>query len=563
MLAMHSLPRKMVIVGLLVALGLLAIYPFSMLMYGSVHSAPPGIAGSFNLDGYREILSKEYAGILWDSVYISLVKTALSLVLATLLAWIIARTDTPCGRGLEILITLPFFIPPILTATAWGMLGSPQAGTINLVWRALTGLEAPLIDVYSYGGVVWHLMQYSTTFLFIFLVEAFRSMDPSMEEASRMSGGSGIRTFFGITLMLMLPVLTNSFILSFIRGVEAFESPVFFGAPAGIEVITTKIYSLLNHSAQPNYQAATALGFMTMFAMFVIIALQWRILRGKNFSTVSGKGFTPRTIRLGKLRWLTFAICALFIACTVVLPLGQLLLSSFFRFFGFYSWEMFTFEHYQNVLSNRAVWTAFKNTLWLGLTGATMVMLFGSLIAYVVVRTKWPVRRLIEMLAWLPWMMPGIVLGIGFLWAFSLLPNAIPIYGTLWALFLAYMALCTPVGVRIMSGAFQQLSNDLEECSRVHGATAVQTMTRILLALAWPSFAAGWILAFFGIFRELSASILLYSTGNEVLSVLMLQMWAGGKPEEVSVVALMMLALVLMFRWLQLAVVKKRIPRTR
>ncbi len=117
----------------------------------------------------------------------------------------------------------------------------------------MTGLEAPLIDVYSYGGVVWHLMQYSTTFLFIFLVEAFCSMAPSMEEASRMSGGSGIRTFFGITLMLMLPVLTNSFILSFIRGVEAFESPVFFGAPAGIEVITTKIYSLLNHSAQPNY----------------------------------------------------------------------------------------------------------------------------------------------------------------------------------------------------------------------------------------------------------------------------------------------------------------------
>ncbi len=540
-------------------LGFLAVYPFAMLVYGSVHSTPPGVPGSFNLDGYRTLLSAEYAKILWDSVHISLVKTVLSIALATLLAWIIARTDTPYGRSLEILITLPFFIPPILTATAWGMLGSPQAGTINLVWRALTGLDTPLIDVYSYGGVVWHLMQYSTTFLFIFLVEAFRSMDPSMEEASRMSGASGTRTFFRITLVLMLPVLTNSFILSFIRGVEAFESPVFFGAPVGIEVITTKIYSLLNHSAEPNYQAATALGFMTMFAMFVIVALQWRILRGKSFSTVSGKGFTPRIIRLGRLRWLTFGVCAVFIACTVVLPLGQLLLSSFFRFFGFYSWDMFTLDHYRNVLGNRAVWSALRNTLWLGLTGATAVMIFGSVIAYVIVRTRWPVRRLIEVLAWLPWMMPGIVLGIGFLWAFSLLPKAIPLYGTLWALFLAYMALCTPVGVRIMSGAFQQLSNDLEECSRVHGATPTQTMVRILLALAWPSFAAGWILAFFGVFRELSASILLYSTGNEVLSVLILQMWAGGKPEEVSVVALMMVALVLLFRWLQLMVMKKRI----
>jgi iron(III) transport system permease protein len=243
----------------------------------------------------------------------------------------------------------------------------------------------------------------------------------------------------------------------------------------------------------------------------------------------------------------------------VLLPVGQLLLSSFFKFFSFYSADMFTFDNYVNVWNNRDFWQALINTLILGFAGASATMVLGSIVAYVTVRTKWRIRHLIEALAWLPWMMPGIVLGIGFLWAFSLLPQGVPIYGTLWALFLAYMALSTPVAVRIMSGAYTQLSYDLEECSRVHGASWSQTLVRILVALAWPSFAVGWMLTFFGILRELSASILLYSAGRQVLSVLMLQMWAGGKPEEVSVIALFMLGLVLIFRWVQFNLINKRI----
>ena len=553
--------RNLALAALLAILGFLTLYPFAMLLYGSLHSTPPGVPGVFNLDGYRALFSAGYLVIMRDSFAISLVKTVLSLFLATLLAWIIARTDTPGRRTLEVLITLPFFIPPILTATAWGMLGSPQSGTINLVWTALTGSTTPIVNVYSYGGVVWHMMQYSTTFLFLFIVEAFRTMDPSLEESSRMSGASNARTFWRITLVLMLPILTSAFILSFIRGVESFESPVFFGTPAGIEVLTTKIYSLLNHQAQPQYQIATALGFAAMFLMFLLIAVQWRLLRGRNFSTVSGKGFSPRVMKLGGLRWVTFGICILFFFVTVLLPVGQLLLSSFFKFFGFYSADMFTFNNYINVWNNRDFWQALRNTLVLGVAGASATMVLGSIVAYITVRTRWRIRRLVEVLAWLPWMMPGIVLGIGFLWAFSLLPVGVPIYGTLWALLLAYMALGTPVAVRIMSGAYAQLSYDLEECSRVHGATWLQTLTRILVALAWPSFAVGWMLTFFGILRELSASILLYAAGSEVLSVLMLKMWAGGKPEEVSVVALFMLAMVLVFRWVQFNLINKRISK--
>jgi len=553
--------RFLLVAGLIVLLAFLSLYPLAMLLYGSLHSTPPGVPGKFNLDGYRALFTSAYAVILRDSFVISLIKTVLSIGLATLLAWIVARTDTPARRTLEVLITLPFFIPPILTATAWGMLGNPQSGTINLIWKAISGAETPLVNVYSYGGVIWHMMQYSTTFLFLFIVEAFRTMDPALEESSRMSGASNARTFWRITLVLMLPVMTSAFILSFIRGVEAFESPIFFGTPAGIEMLTTQIYNLLNHQAQPQYQIATALGFVAMLLMAVLIVVQWRLLRGRSFATVSGKGFSPRVIKLGALRWVTFGICILFFAITVALPVGQLLLSSFFRFFGFYTAEMFTLDNYRNVWANRDFWQALRNTMWLGVTGATATMILGSIVAYITVRTRWRIRKPIELMAWLPWMMPGIVLGIGFLWAFSLLPAGVPIYGTLWALFLAYMALATPVAVRVMSGAYSQLSYDLEECSRVHGATWWQTFWRILLALAWPSFAVGWVLTFFGILRELSASILLYAVDTQVLSVLMLKMWSGGKPEEVSVIALFMLALVLVFRWVQLNLINKRISR--
>jgi len=544
---------------LILLLGFLSLYPMGMLLYGSLHSTPPGMAGTFTLDGYAALASDENLAAFANTVAISLVKTVLSLALAILMAWIVARTDTP-GRGvLEVLITLPFFIPPILTATAWAMLGNAQVGTINLVWKALTGAEAPLVDVYSYGGVVWHMMQYSTPFIFLLVVDAFRAMDPSLEEASRMSGASRWQTFWRVTFALMLPIITSAFILSFIRGMESFESAVFFGTPVGINVITTQIYNSITQKAQPDYQVATALGFAAMALMFLLLVIQSRLLGGRSFTTVTGKGYSPSVTRLGAWRWLAFAICVAFFVLTVALPVGQLLLSSFFQFFGFYQLDMLTLQHYRDVWENDEFWHAFGNTMLLGVLGATATMTLGGIVAYVTTRTTWRGRRLIDILAWLPWMMPGMVLGIGFLWGFATLPHSIPIYGTLWALLLAYVALGTPVAVRVTSGAYAQIARDIEECSRVHGAGWWQTLGRILIALAWPAFAVGWVLIFFGIMRELSASILLYVPDTEVVSVVMLKLWLGGKPEEVSVIGLIMLVLVLVFRWVQLRFIKRRI----
>ncbi len=544
---------------LVVILAFLSVYPLSMLLYGSLHSTPPGMAGTFNLDGYRDVVTLQSAVTLLNTVGISLAKTIPSVGLAVLLAWILARTDTPFRGSLEVLVTLPFFIPPILTAMAWGMLGNPQVGLLNQLYQWITGSDVAPINVYSYGGVVWHMMQYSVPFLFLLIVDAFRAMDPSLEEAARMCGASRLRTFGTVTLQLMLPALTGAAILSFIRGIENFESPLFFGSPAGIHVITTDIYDSINQRSPPQYQYATAISFVIMALLFVIVLLQRRMLRGRSFQTVTGKGYSPSVMKLGAWRWATFAFCVLFFFVTVVLPVGQLIIGSFFKFFGFYQWDMLTLEHYRAVFRSGEFWRGFGNTMLLGLVGATLAMLLGSMVAYISVRTKWRGRLLIESMAWLPWMMPGIVLGVGFLWGFALLPHAIPIYGTIWALLLAYISLGTPLSVRAMSSAYAQLSFDLEECSRVHGAGWLQTMRRIVLALAWPSFAVGWVLVFFGIMRELSASVLLYSVGSEVLSVVLLKLWANGNAEQVSVIGLIMMVLVILFRWVQLKLMKTRV----
>jgi len=550
--------RTVGMTALILFLAFLTVYPFSMLLYGSLHSTPPGMAGEFNLEGYRQALQPENLKILWVTIQIATAKTIPSLLLAILLAWIVARTDTPWRGKLEVLISLPFFIPPILTAMAWAMLGNPQVGLLNTLWKSMTGATVSPINIYSFGGVVWHMIQYSTPFLFLFIVDIFRAMDPSLEESSRMCGASSWRTFRSITLLLMTPALTNAFILSFIRGMENFESPLFFGAPAKITVVTTEIYNSIHHHATPDYQYATAISFLVMMLMFVMVFVQWRILRGRNFQTVTGKGYSPSVMKLGRWRWVTFGFCILFFVVTVVLPVAQLLIGSFFKFFGFYQADMLTLEHYESVWNSSEIWRGFTNTMWLGLMGATATMGLGSVVAYISVRTHWRGRRLIDAMAWLPWMMPGMVLGIGFLWAFAMLPGPIPIYGTIWALLLAYVALCTPVSVRVMSSAYAQLSYDLEECSRVHGATFMQTLWRILVALAWPSFAVGWVLTFFGIMRELSASVLLYAVGSEVLAAVLMKLWANGQAEQVSVVGLFMMLLVILFRWVQLRFLNSR-----
>ena len=282
------------------------------------------------------------------------------------------------------------------------MLGNAQVGTINLAWRWLSGSDSTLVNVYSYGGVIWHMMQYSTPFIFLFVVDAFRAMI-LLEESSRMSGASRWQTFWRITCSLMLPVITSAFILSSIRGIESFELAVFFGTPVGIEVCHDR-------DLQLDHRACTAR---------LPVGHGAQLRRPRPDVPAAGDAKPPAARpelhhrdRQGLLAqhhaalrrcWVTFGVCIVFFVLTVALPIGQLLLSSFFKFFGFYEADMLTLEHYRSVWENSAFWRAFGNTMLLGsFVGATITMALGGIVAYVTTRTRWRGRRLIDLLACCP-----------------------------------------------------------------------------------------------------------------------------------------------------------------
>jgi len=533
----------------LLMVGFLTLYPVVMLLFGSVRDAAPGEAASFTWTAYREAYtdSSTYR-VLLNSLVIAAVKTIFAVILGVFFAWVITRTNTPYPRLLETFVTLPFFVPPILTAIAWAMLANPTVGIINKFFMLFFGLDRPLFNIYSYAGIIWHMTHYSAAFVFLLVVGAFRATDPALEEASRASGAGGLKTFFRVTLPLMAPAIMGAGLLAFIRGLEAFESALFFGLPAKIFVFTTEIYAALTQRTPADYPRAMALAALLMVITFTGVLIQRRIMAGKKYFTVTGKGYRPRPVDLGGWRWVTFGLCVGYFFIALVLPVSQLLLSSFFTIFGLYDFKLLTLDNYRQAFSDLLFWRALRNSLVLAAGGAVLCMLLSAVIAYIIFRTKFWGKGALDFLSWVPWSLPGMVLALGLLWAYILLPGPIVLYGTIWILLIAYLTIGLPIGVRSMSGTIVQISEDLEESSRACGASWWQTFMKIYLALLRPGFTAGALLLFFIFLRELSASVLLYSPGNEVLSVTILKYWEAGRSEVVSVIALVMLGIVILFR---------------
>ncbi|MBI4319268.1 MAG: iron ABC transporter permease [Chloroflexi bacterium] len=545
---------RYVYVALFAAVAFVVIFPMLSVVFGSFWGAPPGRPGGFTFQGYINTYGSDLSTyrVLFNSFFIAGAKTVMAVVSGVFLAWVVTRTDTPGARALETLLAVPFFVPSVLTALGWAMLANPRTGSINKLLMMLPGVETPVLNIYSMSGIIWHMWQFSTAFVFILIVPAFRNMDPSLEDSSRMSGSGNISTLFRITLPLMKPAILGATLLTFIRGLEAFDTPVLLGVPANILVFSTSIYVNILGRFPPRYAEGMALSVSLMLIAMVLIVIQWRMLGAKQYTTISGKGYQPRLIRLGPAKWVALAFCSVYVLVALVLPVSQLIMSSFFRIFGLYTADMFTLGNYQRVLGDPVVWRSFKNTLIIAGGGALIALTLATLVSYFVQRIKVRGNKLLDLVAWLPWTVPGTVLGLGSLWGYALLPGPLNLYGTAWILLVAYINIGLPVAMRVMTGNVVQISPDLEECSRVHGATLGQTLLRIVAPLVRPGFLAGAILLFTMLMRDLSTSIFLYTPGNEVVPVVILKYWGeGGGSEVVSVVAILMLGLLVFLRVLE------------
>jgi len=407
------------------------------------------------------------------------------------------------------------------------------------VIKPLTG--GRVLDVFSLPGMIVVEGLHLAPLVFLLMVASFRSMDPALEESAIMSGASLPTVFRRITVPLARPALYAAILIMVVRGLESFEVPALLGLPGGVWVFTSRIWRVLNE-IPPNYGEAGA--YAMSLLVLTSLGVWWHSRlsrRARSFQTVSGKGFRPRPVSLGVWRWpLTGAILVYFVL-VVVAPLAILGYASTQRFYSPPTRETMhhlSLQPYRDVLDTDIVLTAAKNSVILGLGAATVVMLLMAISAWIVVRTNLPGRWLIDNLSFLPLVIPGLVLGVATLYVYLRVP--LPIYGTLWILFVAYLTRYMPYGMRYASTSMFQIGRELEESAMTSGAGWLQTFRRVVLPLLVPGFVAGWIYILIVSVRELSSTIILYSPGKEVLSIVIWEQYQNGELPQLAALGMMM-----------------------
>jgi len=538
--------QSLILVGCTAFVLYLAGIPLVMLLYGSIRSAPIGEPGAtYTIQNYvKAYFDKEFYLLLLNSVYYALGTCSLTFVIGTFLAWVSERTNTPLKKLFVVMSLIPFIIPGILSTISWILLLSPKIGLINIVVKQVLGLEAAPFNVYSMWGMIWAESIHLYPLVFLLMSAAFRNMDTSLEEAALTAGSSTSQTFWKVTLPLMRPAMFSVLLINFIRGIEAFEVPALIGVPAKISVFTTKIF-LAIHQFPSDFGLAGAYAVTLLVISTVGVLIYGKITRREErYATVTGKGYRPRVIDLGSWKYLTLGISFVIFFLAVILPVFVLLWSSFIPYYGVPSKELMqkmTFANYQYIINYPLAWTAFKNSFYLSVGSATLVMLLTSVIAWITVKTKLPGRGFLDTMTFIPIAMPGIVLGVSLIWVYLTLP--IPIYGTIWVLLLAYMTKYIPYGIRAASASMIQINKELEEASFTAGGTWFLTFRKIILPLLMPGFTAGWIYISIIALRELSTSILLYSYNSTVLSIMAFDLWEGGQYTYVCALGVLMVLL--------------------
>jgi iron(III) transport system permease protein len=512
------------VVGLVVAY--LAVVPLWFLIQGTFFDSTTNL---FTLDGFkRAYTDAQAAEMMKNSLWFATGSAALSLVVGTGLAFLNVRTDVPFKAVFFAASIIPLVIPGILYTVCWIFLASPDIGLINVALEPIFGPGT--VNIYSVWGMIWVEGLHLSPITFLFMVAAFRAQDPSLEESALMSGASRMTVLRKITVPLLRPAIAASVLIMTVRALESFEVPALLGLQNGIYVFTSKIYFMLRTYPQDlNGAGALALGLLAIAAFGLI--LEHLLSRGaKAYQTITGKGFRPRPIELGKWRPLAgFAIIGYFVV-TVILPLLMLVYTSLLPYYQRPSGAAFksmTLDNYGALFEMDTAATALKNSLLLGGASATLVMGFMAIAAWIVVRSNVPGRKILDLLSFAPLVIPGLVLGISL--QFVYLRSPVAIYGTIWILLIAYCTRYMPYGMRYAVTSMQQISSELEESAAVSGATWWQVFRRVLLPLLMPGLLAGWIYIFVVSFRELSSSILLYSSGNEVLSILIWEQFENGK----------------------------------
>jgi iron(III) transport system permease protein len=521
--------------GVAAAAAVLVLYPVFFLLQAALDVGDPQVRPptAYGFDNFNGIL--QYPQILLNTLTVSVAATVMSLVFGFVMAWILTRTNVPGRHLFEQLMAVPYYLTPLLGALAWSLLGSPESGFINQIWRALGG-SGHLIDINTAYGIAWVMALFEGSVAFVMIAAVMKSMDPALEEASQIMGASRLRTMLRITLPLVVPGVLGAAIFVFAEMLGSFAAALVLGTPSRYYVITTAIYQLIQQYP-PKIQIAAAMGVSLFAVMFFMLFLYRRIVMAGSYVTITGKAFRPRVADIGPLRYLLLGVCLLYLFAAVGLPLVTLLYASLQKIaVAFPVAENWTLENFRVAVTMNAVRSALANSLLLGFGTATIGVVLMGLLAWLIYRSRLPASGLIEYIVMFPQAVPRLVFAFGLMWAWVVFP--IPIYGTLWLLLIAYLTVFMPLGVRTIAGVMLQIDKSLEDCAQMCGASWAFRVRTVTIPLLVPGLVAAWLLLFIASIRELGASILLMGPHSKVITPSIVESWFGTSSELTAALAL-------------------------
>ena len=538
---MPSLP----VVLLIIVVGFLVLTPLFLMILNSFQTARPGQPIVWGIEGWiKAFTTPGIVKAMTNTFSLAITRQAIALLIGSFFAWLIARTDIPMKGTLEFFFWLSFFLPALPETMGWILLLDPKYGLLNQGLMNLGIVNQPLFNIYSFWGIVWAHMGGTVSVKVMLLAPAFRNLDAALEEASKISGASGWHTFFHIVIPVMMPAILVTTILGIIRSLEAFEVELLLGTPIGLQVYSTKIHELVTWEP-PQFAPAMALSTVFLGVLLLMVALQRRYIANRNYETITGRGFSIRPTPLGRWRYPLFALVLFFALIVTLVPTALLLTGTFMKLFGFFNIaEPWTLDNWRATLNDPVLLRSLWNTLAIGLGSGLVGVLFFSFIAYVIVKTRYAGRWLLDFLSWLPWSIPGILLGIALLWTFLQTRIFLPIYGTIYLLMIAMLIKSMPFGTQMIKSVLIQLGSDLEEASKVCGGTWYHTFKRVIFPLTMPALITVALVGFISAARDISTVVLLGSGKSRTLSLLMLDFAAGAEFEKATVVAVIIVGLV-------------------
>ena len=535
--------RSTLTLNLVIIVGFLTLCPVLMLVLGSFMEG----FGEFNgLTVQKYVTAYTDPGLqemLLNTLIFTLGSATVATTLALFLAYMNTRTNIPFKFAFKVISIVPMMIPHILFCVSWALLLNPSNGILNKLFMELFGLEGAPFDIYSLWGMIMVEGLLDLPIAYLILAPAMQSFDVSLEESSKVCGASNWKTLLRITLPVLRPAILSAIILVIVRSLASFAAPSVLGIPGRIYVLPTHIYRMISTGFSADYGQAAAIGMSALAASIVLIYL-YRYLTSESarFVTISGRGFKPSVIDLKQYKYPLFAVVGVLSFVLIVLPIIVLLYASFLPYImvpSFKAFSMMSLQNWTEVLSDPISLLSLKNSLMLGIGGATLGVMLSILVAYVIVKVRTKLAGVLESLSFLSFSFPGIVVGVGFMWFFV----QTPLYGTIWALLIGYIATYLPYGIRPMSSAFVQIHASLEESSRVSGAGAFTTMKRIVVPLLIPGIVSGWILMATMFVRELTLSVVLSRPGSEVLAVQILRFSEDGLWGQLSALGIMMIVI--------------------